>query len=48
MTRVPDYMAIGDFLAVKQNGLRHFYTDETGIIRYGLEQVADSNSSALQ
>jgi hypothetical protein len=42
------YKIYADPLEPYKTGVRHFFTDETGVIRYGLEGAANSASSALQ
>jgi type IV pilus assembly protein PilA len=46
--RILRYKIYADPIEQGKTGQRHFFTDETGVIRYGLEQAADSTSSALQ
>jgi type IV pilus assembly protein PilA len=46
--RVERYKIYADPVKQGQTGVRHFYTDETGIIRYDLTRPADSGSAALQ
>jgi type IV pilus assembly protein PilA len=42
------YALAADPVAPGTSGVRHFYTDESGVIRYSLEGGADANSPALR
>jgi len=46
--RVQHYEIYADPIEQGKTGVRHFLTDETGVIRYGLESTANCASSALE
>ena len=46
--RIQRYKIYADPIKPYETGVRHFFTDETGVIRYGLESTANSASSALE
>ncbi len=46
--QIQHYTIYADPVGPRSTGVRHFFTDETGVIRYGLESAANSSSSALE
>lgn len=45
---VTDYSVIADPLVVNSTGMRHFYADQTGVIRQNGSTTASSSDSAIQ
>jgi type IV pilus assembly protein PilA len=46
--RIQHYKIYADPVEQDKTGVRHFLVDETGVVRFSLNQPADSNSEALQ
>jgi len=44
---VTSYTVNADPFQFNQKGVRHFFTDETGVIRYAIDQPADKDSPTL-
>ena len=43
-----NFVITADSLTEGTNGVRHFYTDQTGIIRWNSAGPADANSASIQ